>query len=99
MIPFSHEQTQEEKYNSKVRKSKEKAKHLSTRMNQFLLDLKGLKLKDIKEIRAEALQFLNYHMEYLNYEPEFTCGDCGQKLMIVRPGKHQCNNPKCVGAK
>lgn len=28
-----------------------------------------------------------------------TCGDCGQELQIVRPGKYQCVNPKCKQAR
>jgi len=24
-----------------------------------------------------------------------TCGDCGQELQVVRPGKYQCDNPAC----
>lgn len=27
---------------------------------------------------------------------EPTCGDCGKELTLVRPGKHQCDNPNCV---
>lgn len=23
------------------------------------------------------------------------CGDCGKRLTLVRPGKHQCDNPNC----
>ena len=23
------------------------------------------------------------------------CGDCGEPLQIVRPGKYQCANPRC----
>jgi hypothetical protein len=28
--------------------------------------------------------------------PRHVCGDCGSELQIVRPGKYQCVNPKCV---
>lgn len=28
---------------------------------------------------------------------EPTCGDCGRKLTLVRPGKYQCDNPHCDG--
>lgn len=24
------------------------------------------------------------------------CGDCGQELILVRPGKHQCDNDNCI---
>lgn len=24
------------------------------------------------------------------------CGDCGNKLTLVRPGSHQCDNAKCA---
>lgn len=27
---------------------------------------------------------------------EPTCGDCGQELTLVRPGKHQCDNSNCI---
>jgi hypothetical protein len=30
-------------------------------------------------------------------EERHTCGDCGDELQIVRPGKYQCVNPKCSG--
>ncbi len=29
-------------------------------------------------------------------EPTHQCGSCGETLTLVRPGKHQCDNPKCV---
>lgn len=28
-------------------------------------------------------------------QPEPRCGFCGTKLTLVRPGSHQCDNPKC----
>ena len=27
------------------------------------------------------------------------CGDCGEELTHVRPGKYQCDNPKCKSNK
>lgn len=29
--------------------------------------------------------------------PVCYCGDCGQRLTLVRPGKHQCDNAACHG--
>ncbi len=26
----------------------------------------------------------------------YACGDCGEKLTLVRPGKHQCDNINCI---
>jgi hypothetical protein len=25
------------------------------------------------------------------------CGDCGERMTLVRPGKHQCDNESCTG--
>jgi len=32
---------------------------------------------------------------YIDDDLIHTCGDCGQHLTIVRPGKYQCDNPHC----
>ena len=28
--------------------------------------------------------------------PIVTCASCGKEVTIVRPGKHQCDNEKCI---
>lgn len=43
-------------------------------------------------IGARGVVYENIFIEeYLQH----VCGDCGQELQIVRPGKYQCVNPKC----
>ena len=65
LIPFSHTQTEEERYKERVRVAKIKAKHLSERMDMFLKDLRKMDKKDIIAIRDQALKFLDYHGTYL----------------------------------
>ena len=48
---------------------------------------------------CRAIEIILEHEE-INYQKSETkttmvCGDCGQKLTEVRPGKYQCDNQKC----
>ena len=48
---------------------------------------------------CRAIEIILEHEE-INYQKSETkttmlCGDCGQKLTKVRPGKYQCDNQKC----
>jgi hypothetical protein len=40
---------------------------------------------------------VNCAMDIDGETPIAHCGDCGHRLTLVRPGKHQCDNIACEG--
>ena len=47
----------------------------------------------ITELRGLIGSKKKYHKS--ETKTTMLCGDCGQKLTKVRPGKYQCDNQKC----
>lgn len=63
----------------------------------------SLKGEPLTQSQIELLMFVfadtvvnkNFALADVNGLLLFTCGDCGQELTEVRPGKHQCDNVNC----
>lgn len=51
----------------------------------------------LEKLTAGQQTRIAYGEADLLYEDELrhTCGECGAKLQLVRPGKYQCVNPEC----
>ena len=67
--------------------------------NRCWVDTEWVLVADYLNNRMPMKEYFNKHKEFLDQlilKPTKTyCYDCGRLITLVRPGKYQCDNPKC----